>query len=59
MAGMDKACSLRDAIARDVENEMSIAMGCGLEFLIPFAASHEITRQEKLDLRYRQTETRR
>ncbi len=44
---MDKLCSLRDAIARDIENGMSIAMGCALESLIPFAASHEIIRQKK------------
>jgi glutaconate CoA-transferase, subunit A len=50
MAGMDKICSLHDAITRDVENDMSIAMGCGLESLIPFAASHEIIRQRKTDL---------
>ena len=50
MAGMDKSCSLHDAIARDVENGMSVAMGCGLESLIPFAASHEIIRQKKTDL---------
>ncbi len=47
---MDKVLSLHDAIARDVENGMSIAMGCGLESLIPFAASHEIIRQRKTDL---------
>src|SRR3972149_11790879 len=47
---MDKSCSLRDAIAREVENGMSIAMGCGLESLIPFAASHKIIRQRKTDL---------
>jgi len=29
---------------------MSIAMGCALESLIPFAASHEIIRQKKLEL---------
>jgi glutaconate CoA-transferase subunit A len=50
MAGMDKLCSLHDAIARDVDDGMSIAMGCGLESLIPFAASHEIIRQRKTDL---------
>jgi glutaconate CoA-transferase subunit A len=50
MAGMDKVCSLHDAIARDVENGMSVAMGCGLESLIPFAASYEIIRQKKTDL---------
>ncbi len=47
---MDKVCSLRDAIARDIENSMSIAMGCALESLIPFAASHEIIRQKKQNL---------
>jgi glutaconate CoA-transferase, subunit A len=50
MAGMDKVCSLHDAIARDIKNGMSVAMGCGLESLIPFAASHEIIRQKKIDL---------
>lgn len=44
---MNKICSLHDAIARDVEDGMSIAMGCGLESLIPFAASHEIIRQKR------------
>jgi glutaconate CoA-transferase subunit A len=47
---MDKLCSLRDAIARDIESGMSIAMGCALESLIPFAASHEIIRQQKHNL---------
>jgi hypothetical protein len=50
MAGMDKLCSLHDAVARDIQNGMSVAMGCGLESLIPFAASHEIIRQRKPDL---------
>ncbi len=47
---MDKLCSLHDAIAKNVKDGMSIAMGCGLESLIPFAASHEIIRQNKKDL---------
>jgi glutaconate CoA-transferase, subunit A len=47
---MDKLRSLHDAIARDVEDGMSIAIGCGLESLIPFAASHEIIRQKRQDL---------
>lgn len=47
---MDKVRSLHDAIARDVEDGMSIAMGCALESLIPFAASHEIIRQKRQDL---------
>ena len=47
---MDKLCSLHDAIASNVQNGMSVAMGCGLESLIPFAASYEIIRQKKKDL---------
>jgi glutaconate CoA-transferase subunit A len=47
---MDKVRSLHEAIARDVEDGMSIAMGCGLESLIPFAASYEIIRQKKKNL---------
>jgi hypothetical protein len=34
---MDKLRSLHDAIARDVEGGMTIAMGGALESLIPFA----------------------
>jgi glutaconate CoA-transferase subunit A len=47
---MDKVRSLREAIAADVQDGMSIATGCALESLIPFAASHEIIRQQKKDL---------
>jgi glutaconate CoA-transferase, subunit A len=47
---MNKLRSLHDAIARDVEDSASIAMGCGLESLIPFAASYEIIRQKKKNL---------
>ena len=47
---MNKLRSLHDAIALDVEDGMAIAMGCALESLIPFAASHEIIRQNKKDL---------
>jgi glutaconate CoA-transferase subunit A len=47
---MDKVRSLHDAVAIDVQNGMSVAMGCGLESLIPFAASHEIIRQKKTNL---------
>jgi glutaconate CoA-transferase subunit A len=50
MANMDKLRTLYDAIAGDVEDGMSIAMGCGLESLIPFAASYEIIRQRKQNL---------
>ena len=50
MANMDKVCSLHDAIAVDVQDGISIAMGCGLESLIPFAVSYEIMRQNKKHL---------
>jgi len=47
---MPKVKSLHEAIATDVKDGMSVAMGCGLESLIPFAASHEMIRQKKTDL---------
>jgi len=50
MSNMDKVRSLHDAIAVDIQDGMSIAMGCGLESLIPFAASYEIIRQNKKNL---------
>ncbi len=50
MAAMDKLRSLHDAIAADVQDDMSVAMGCALESLIPFAASYEIIRQKRRNL---------
>ncbi len=47
---MDKRRTLQDAIAQDITDGMLIAMGCGLESLIPFAASHEIIRQKRKNL---------
>jgi len=47
---MSKLRNLHDAIARDVDDGMSVTLGCGLESLIPFAASHEIIRQKKTEL---------
>jgi glutaconate CoA-transferase subunit A len=47
---MDKLQTLHDAIAADVQDGMSVAMGCALESLIPFAAGYEIIRQRKKDL---------
>jgi glutaconate CoA-transferase subunit A len=47
---MSKLKTLREAIHSDVDDGCSIAMGCGLESLIPFAASYEIMRQRKRDL---------
>jgi glutaconate CoA-transferase subunit A len=50
MTHMDKVRSLHDAIAQDIHDGHSIAMGCALESLIPFAASYEIIRQRKKNL---------
>lgn len=50
MAAMSKVQILSQAISAHVRDGMSIAMGCGLESLIPFAASHEIIRQRRNDL---------
>jgi glutaconate CoA-transferase, subunit A len=50
MTNMDKLRSLHDAIAQDIDDGNSIAMGCGLESLIPFAAGYEIIRQKKKNL---------
>src|ERR1044072_687412 len=50
MAVMNKMRSLHDAIAADVQDDMSAAMGCGLESLMPFAASHDIIRQKRRNL---------
>jgi glutaconate CoA-transferase subunit A len=50
MVVMDKLRSLHDAIAANIHDGMSVAMGCALESLIPFAASHEIIRQRRRNL---------
>jgi glutaconate CoA-transferase, subunit A len=50
MGAVDKLKSLQEAVAEDVKDGISVAMGCGLESLIPFAAGHEIIRQRKKDL---------
>ena len=47
---MNKVRSLQEAISQDVQDDMSVAMGCGLESLIPFAAGYELIRQKKRDL---------
>ncbi|MBI4527906.1 MAG: CoA transferase subunit A [Deltaproteobacteria bacterium] len=47
---MSKLCSLDEAIKNTVADGMSVAMGCGLESLIPFAAGYEIIRQKKRGL---------
>ncbi len=47
---MSKLMTMRDAIARYVPDGASIALGLALEPLIPFAAGHEIIRQQRRDL---------
>lgn len=44
---MSKLQSMRDAIAELVPDGSSVAMGLQMEQMIPFAAGHEIIRQEK------------
>jgi glutaconate CoA-transferase subunit A len=50
MTTVNKLQSLHEAIADHVDHGSAIAMGCALESLIPFAASHEIMRQRKTNL---------
>ncbi len=47
---MSKLTSMREAIARYVPDGASVAISLALEPLIPFAAAHEIIRQQKRDL---------
>ena len=42
---VSKLTTMPDAIARLVHDGASVAIGCALEPLIPFAAGHEIIRQ--------------
>ena len=47
---MNKLTSMTGAIAQYVPDGSSVAMGLALEPLIPFAAAHEIIRQERRNL---------
>ena len=47
---MSKLLTMRSAIADLVADGASVALGLQLEQMIPFAAGHEIARQEKRDL---------
>lgn len=47
---MSKLTSMHEAIARYVPDGASVAISLALEPLIPFAAAHEIIRQQKRDL---------
>jgi glutaconate CoA-transferase subunit A len=46
----EKLLSMSEAIERFVPDGASVALGCALEPLIPFAASHELIRQRRRDL---------
>ncbi len=46
----DKLLSMSEAIERYVPDGASVALGCALEPLIPFAAGHEMIRQRRRDL---------
>lgn len=47
---MSKLCSMRDAISRFVPDGSSVVLGCQMEQMIPFAAGHEIMRQNRRGL---------
>lgn len=47
---MSKLATMRDAVAELVPDGSSVAMGTCLESMIPFAAGHELIRQERRDL---------
>lgn len=47
---MSKRTSMAEAIARYVPDGASVAMGLALEPLIPFAAAHEMIRQQRRNL---------
>ncbi|MGH2487424.1 MAG: CoA transferase subunit A [Ktedonobacterales bacterium] len=46
----DKTLTMAEAVARFVPDGASVALGCALEPVIPFAAAHEIIRQRRRDL---------
>jgi glutaconate CoA-transferase subunit A len=46
----EKLLSMTEAIERFVPDGASVALGCALEPLIPFAAGHELIRQRRRDL---------
>ncbi len=45
-----KILPMREAVSRLIQDGDSVVMGAGLEAAIPFAAGHEMIRQEKKDL---------
>jgi glutaconate CoA-transferase subunit A len=47
----EKLLAMNEAIERFVPDGASVALGCALEPLIPFAAGHELIRQRRRDLK--------
>src|SRR3954467_5404895 len=47
---MSKLRTMREAIAELVPDGASVAMGCQMEQMIPFAAGHELIRQKRRGL---------
>lgn len=47
---MSKLVTMKEAVARYVPDGAAVALGLALEPLIPYAASHEIIRQQKRNL---------
>ena len=47
---MSKITSMKEAVAQYVPDGSSVATGLALEALIPFAAGHEIIRQQRRNL---------
>jgi glutaconate CoA-transferase subunit A len=45
-----KLVAMRDAVSRHIPDGASVCLGTALEALIPFAAGHELIRQERRDL---------
>ncbi|MGC1170270.1 MAG: CoA-transferase [Candidatus Acidiferrales bacterium] len=50
MSAESKVMSMRDAIARHVPSGSMVLLGAQLEQMIPFAAGHELIRQNRRDL---------
>jgi glutaconate CoA-transferase subunit A len=46
----DRRMALAEAVERFIPDGCAVALGCALEPLIPFAASHELIRQRRRDL---------
>lgn len=50
VVGMPKVMTMKEAVARFVPDGAAVALGTALEAAIPFAAGHELIRQQRRDL---------